>query len=156
MESTAKICHSYFNGSEKKVEKYFTSAPSASLAQAALHARLSSHGMASGSRRGIWRLSSKGVVRNKIWRKLKGIRCKRERRADDPSLQRQEQLDLTPAKDGRRVADAPRCTQESDGTTALGASDGEPKCCLLLHSVSKVHPQLQLMPREPFFSARGR
>ena len=28
----------------------------------------------------------------------------------------------------------------------------EPKCCLLLlHSVSKVHPQLQPMPREPFF-----
>ena len=105
---------------EKKVEKYFTSAPSASLALAALHARLSSHGMASGSRRGIWRLSSKGVVRNKIWRKLKGIRCKRETEADDPSLQRQEQLDLTPAKDGR-VADAARCTQESDGTTALGA-----------------------------------
>ena len=107
---------------EKKVEKYFTSAPSASLALAALHACLSSHGMASGSRRGIWRLSSKGVVRNKIWRKLKGIRCKRETEADDPSLQRrQEQLDLTPpAKDGR-VADAARCTQESDGTTALGA-----------------------------------
>ena len=107
---------------KKKVEKYFTSAPSAPLALAALHACLSSHGMASGSRRGIWRLSSKGVVRNKIWRKLKGIRCKRETEADDPSLQRQEQLDLTPpAKDGRRVADAPWCTQESDGTTALGA-----------------------------------
>ena len=59
--------------------------------------------MASGSRRGIWRLSSKGVVRNKIWRKLKGIRCKRERRADDSSLQRQEQLDLTSAKDGTRL-----------------------------------------------------
>ena len=61
-------------------------------------------------------------MRNKIWRKLKGIRCKRGTEADDPSLQRrQEQLDLTPpAKDGR-VADAARCTQESDGTTALGA-----------------------------------
>ena len=60
-------------------------------------------------------------MRNKIWRKLKGIRCKRERRADDPPLKRQEQLDLTPpAKDGS-VADAARCTQESDGTTALGA-----------------------------------
>ena len=31
----------------------------------------------------------------------------------------------------------------------------EPKCCLLLlHSVSKVHPQLQLMPREPFFLSK--
>ena len=125
-------------------------------ALAALHARLSSHGMASGSRRGIWRLSSKGVVRNKIWRKLKGIRCKRERRADDSSLQRQEQLDLTSAKDGTRLQMHLGARRRAMAQLRLARAMVNPSAACCCTQFLKFTPSSSRCHGNLFSSARGR